>query len=198
MNKFLILFLFAINIGCNAQVNKNDSSKISAMEKFDKMKFDKNQIDGEYNFNLPDGTKVRQLKFNSEIYVVNISYPDSPRETQKEYYVSTLNLKRQGDYFYGFEIGVWKDYNESGEVVKETDFDKPYAFSVEDLIKKMKKTGVDLSVKEFGIKVSRNNNKTPIYIVSYPEIKGSSTVIVLMISGVDGEIVYKTQERIEE
>lgn len=58
---------------------------------------------------------------------------------------SLLQLK--GQTFYNFPIGVWKEYDENGKLIKETNWDKNYPFKVEDLCKLIKEEyGVDLMV----------------------------------------------------
>ena len=52
------------------------------------------------------------------------------------------NLRRSLDYFDRFVIGKEYNYDSLGHVTKTIDHDKPYKFSLDDLIKKMKGMGV--------------------------------------------------------
>ena len=197
--KILILTLFIVSLSgqvlAKTQASKKNSEKI--MEIFNKERFEKNMKDGEYNFKMPNGMVVRQVKFGTDTYVEYTKYPHSAKEILKEYDAHSLNLKTQGETFHGFKIGIWTEYGKHGEVTTKINADGPYQFSIDDLVKKMQEIGVDIMREEAHLQVSRSTNPSPVYNVSYPLSPKSHTVNVLIIDGRNGEILNKSQVTVE-
>lgn len=160
MLRFIISAALFIHItGCKSQIQNNSNVKNDTMEFFNIRNFQENQIGNEYNFTLEDGTKIRQIDFGN-YYAEDIKYTDSPYEIRKAYYKNNGFLWVKGKKFYGFEIGIWREYNPAGELTKETDYNKPYKFSVEDLIKKMKdEYHIDILHNSLHIYISRYTNE---------------------------------------
>lgn len=163
------------------------------MEIFDEVKFNKNKIDGHYDFVLKDGTKVSQWETPPHYYVEQIEKVNSPYKTYKEFYYTTKYLKTGGEIFYNFPVGVWREYSEDGKILKEWDEEKPYQFSIDELSIKMKGMGVDIMRKQFAVVVTRTTNPTPAYTVSYP-ISPTNTddLNIVIIDGVNGNVIAKT------
>ena len=191
-----IVFIFLIStISCKGQLkNKTNTNTYSSMEKFDIARFQKNKVNGEYNYVLKDGMEVREIEnLDSQDYTVEIRNPLRPNVTLKLFYMKSGNLKATGEKFYSFPIGTWQYFSENGTLTKETNWDSSYQFTLEDLNKKMLKTGIDIYKVKAGINVHRASVGAPLYIVSYP-INPSNPydVYELRIDGITGETKEKT------
>ncbi len=96
---------------------------------------------------------------DSGVYVEIMDMDNSYKKIVKEdkmsvfsfrsvFFKQTLRLKSSGQYFYENPIGIWKAYDENGNVVKTIDFDSQYSISINDLCKIIfNKYHVDLTVK---------------------------------------------------
>ncbi|WP_165605766.1 hypothetical protein [Flavivirga aquatica] len=52
-------------------------------------------------------------------------------------------MKLTGEFFPNdFEKGIWKEYDEEGNLIKETDYDAPYKYTWEDILSFIKKRGI--------------------------------------------------------
>lgn len=193
--KFLYIFLIILN-SCSGQKNQkitdtNASKEI--MEKFDKEQFDSNKVDGEYTFTLKDSSTVRQMENIARLeYVEEIMEYKTPFSKVKVYFMNSGNLKISGERFYETEIGIWKYYDETGKLIKQTDWDAAFKFTLEDLGKKMKAMNVDIFKNEKFVSVDKENEDRPLYIVMYPVGPESPyKVYTLTIDGVDGKTIDK-------
>jgi hypothetical protein len=199
--KLIIVYTLLISLCCcEANIRKESAIKQenqtikqdTTMERFDKIKFDANKVDGEYNFTLQNGLQVRQLKFGEDSYVEYSKYAGATKEMLKEYFASTLFLKTKGETFYGSRIGTWQEYDESGKLLKETDYDKPYKYSIAELNEDMKKMGLEIMKQHDDVTVSRNDEPEPQYIVSYPVTERPYELNILLIDGNTGKIIKKS------
>ena len=88
------------------------------------------------------------------------------------YFKKTLMLKSEVKTFYGVPIGLHKEYDENGQIVKTTNCDSLNHFSVSDLVKAMKKRfNIDLLKLNRRTYISRNVNsdyRRPVYHIRYP------------------------------
>ena len=65
----------------------------------------------------------------------HIYYPNSYFRVFRHYYPNG-NIKEKGlTYVQGFDKGVWYKFDETGKLIKETDYDKPFEFTFEDILK---------------------------------------------------------------
>ena len=98
------------------------------------------------------------VKFNN----VNTVFSKSLKNRINEYFIENSKKKTGGgrlkikgqifDNYSHFNIGKWIEYDENGKTFKETDWDKNYAFSVEDLSNLIK--------EEYGIDLMKKTNPT--------------------------------------
>ncbi|WP_459926428.1 hypothetical protein [Flavobacterium covae] len=210
----LILSLSMIN--CKGQEIKNtiniNTLKKDTMEYFSEEKYKDWKLDKENSFT----TDKRYIKENiwvriiisNEGYREEIEQLNSPYETIKIYH-KNLSLRINGSNFYGFSVGIDKEYDENGKLIKETDNDKNYPFKVEDLCKLIKEEyDVDLMVKanpnkeELQYRVSRSYDPSTLkhlYLVSFtygnsdiePGDKILPPIKVVYIDGSNGKILYE-------
>ena len=136
---FLSILIFAF-ISCKSQA-VNFKLKQDTIEHLDLKHFKKG------NYTNERGDFVQQFTGSGNIdYVVNITSKNSPVTFIKVFYESTKSLKVTGQRFYDFVYGEWKEYSEQGKLIKDTDHDKNYKFSIHDLQK--------LIIQEYGVDIN--------------------------------------------
>ena len=196
-----IAFIFLIStISCRGQLkNKSitNTNTYGSMEKFDIARFKKNNVRGEFSYVLKDGNEVREIEnVNSQDYTVETKSPLKPNVSLKLFYMQSGNLKATGEKFYAFPIGTWQYFSETGALTKETNWDSSYQFTLEDLSKKMLKSGIDIYKVTPGVSVHRASIGAPLYIVSYPiNPENPYDVYELRIDGITGETKEKTVQQ---
>ncbi len=165
------------------------------MKKFDISVFEKNKIEGEYRFTLSDGSEVRQIDAiaSDRRYQEEIKRTGSPITNIAVYFADSGNMNVTGQMYYECEVGIWRFYDEKGDMIEEKNWDASYVFTIEDLEKKMLEMGVTLLRNILGASVVRNDIEKPLYIVSYPTNVGTpSSLNVFTVDGASGEILSKT------
>ena len=184
----LLLYTLIIMIGCKAQNNNK------RMETFDKIQFDKNKVNGEYNFVLNDGKLVRQMENPKRgEYTEVISDPAKPYSTVNVFFMASGRLKIKGFKFYDMPIHTWKYYDENGGQVKETNWDTPFKLSIDEVARIMKAMNVDIMNRHNGVEVDRMDDPHPKYVVAYPVGKERPYDInSVYIDGITGKILEKT------
>lgn len=207
-NNLAIFILCAILFSCNAQERKgeknknesvitNNTSKM-ATEKFDIEKFAKNKINGEYIFELEDGTEVRQ--FGGDNNYVEYKYPPAPNliATYKEFYYPSGKLKTIKKIFPNNFIRLSMEYNEEGKLIKQTDYDEPFKFSFEELQGLLKKRKEQIDLLDQNTLIGRaidgtdwkgKTDKGPTWYISWKEIPMRRET--LKINGITGELIEK-------
>lgn len=187
---FFLIGIFLLPITSGAQTKKdyvNHSKERSKMKSFNRSEFNRHKKNGRHVFKLEDSSTVTQIE-STDIFAENVMMPNKLTEHRKTFY-KTGQLKAEGTYFYGFPVGVGKQYDERGNVVKTIDWDRPFKFSIDDLSEKMKKLGIDIQQPGTGIRVHRTQNPKPTYQVSCP-VDGSLYVTkVFVVDGITGEIL---------
>lgn len=148
MYKIIIILLFFSLNSCNGQESEKTESKRKTeskkkeftMERFDIDKFNRNQQNNVWTYIDEDGNSVRATKNESMVfenneyttktkmdgYTIEVKTKKSPFNINKNFHANGF-LKMIGTSFHnGFLKGIWKEYNEKGEFIKEVDYDIPY------------------------------------------------------------------------
>ncbi|WP_428231614.1 hypothetical protein [Flavobacterium sp.] len=131
------------------------------MRKFDLEAFKNHKKDNtnhcRYNTINAQGDNVEiYLIEHNDCYQESIIYLNTPIKKRYKYDKKTLNLTKEIESFYDCVIGFQREYNEQQELIKEINHDKPYPFSWQDLVQKMKhEYGINLMDEKDQI---RNNN----------------------------------------
>ena len=192
----IVVGLFCSLTACESQSTTSKPTQVTttAMEKFDLKTYQEKNIDGQYEFTTDDGTYYQQWENAPHSYSQRCAKANSVFETYKEYDHKTLVLIKSGEEFYGFPVGVWKTFTENGTLMNESDEDKPYAFSIYDLAKKMKGYQIDIMSRVSQASVSRSTNPEPQYVVSWPENPESPYERkVVVVDAVKGETIVEKQ-----
>jgi hypothetical protein len=192
-----ILLLMICN-GCKAQNNIKNTTK---MKTFDIATFEKNKIGNEYFFITKDSTVVKQSDDDYEYYET-VKSKESFFQIINRYYKSG-KIKLEGQIFQNFfQKGVWKEYDEEGKLLKETDYDKPYKFTWEDILKYIKKRKLDMNA--YGFEVTRSfgfdtenigkETEKPFWAITYNKSEENMLLGVVIMDGITGEIIKEYTE----
>lgn len=106
-------------------------------EKFDLSIFKNSKLEDDVlRENLKDGSYVEYHRSRESRGIVNT--PKNSYFTITKNFYKSGNIKLKGLYLNvawgGFKKGIWYEFNEKGELIKEIDYDKPYHFSFEDIL----------------------------------------------------------------
>ncbi len=150
MKSLLLITLTILFTSCKAQ-------KITTMKKFDIETFNRNKTHLNRHIDtLNNGTIIKQSE-SSDFY-------DEIIKTEKSYfhkinrYYKNGNLKLTGEYLYNsYKKGIWKEYNEDGKLIKETDYDKGFNYTWQDLLKVLEEREVDIKDKHTYIQKEEGN-----------------------------------------
>ncbi|KIC02811.1 hypothetical protein OA88_06715 [Flavobacterium sp. JRM] len=110
---------------------------------------------------------------HTDSYQQTVTYLNTPIKKRHLYDKKTLNVTKEIESFYDCIIGFRREFNEKGELIKEINNDKPFKFSWQDLVKKMKQEyAIDLMNENDQIKtnnyvssVSRNSQVMKYFII---------------------------------
>ncbi|QKX07086.1 hypothetical protein HN014_19925 [Aquimarina sp. TRL1] len=166
------------------------------MKTFDIEAYNKKKKNPGYDgYYLKDSTYIRQFDAGGDgIYMNYIEVITHPTNFFQEYRVFHHNGKIKIDglkFFNDFEKGIWKEYDEQGNLVKETDYDAPYKFTWEDVLKLIKERKLDMTGNNF--EVGRNIvDKRPVWSIIF-NIKNSDKLGVIGIYGDTGEIFQESE-----
>ena len=195
MNKIKHLILLLTIISCNSQIQKNKNIKIKDMITKDFERFDFNEL--LQNGKTTKGGREKGLyeslshtKKNGELtiylYGIKNEYYSSRQYSYNNHYVivKIYNgegiIKEKGICFNSLgetRLGVWYEYDENGHLIKETNYDKNYKFSFNQVLdfcmsKKMILEKGDIPKTEGGFhtKIRRYSlENKPVWIIEYQD-----------------------------
>ena len=166
MVKFIILIMSMLLTACVAPTPKKNASKKSNqmvyLEKLDTADANKRILEyrKKEEAEFPDEQFMGPASYceytDSVGYVVYIGKNDDgylKMKRRKEslfgeyrYYFLNGNLKESGEYYFqDFHCGIWKEYDEKGNLLKETDMDKPSKkYSWQNILAFAKKRNINL------------------------------------------------------
>ncbi len=190
---FLLMFV----TGCIAQ---NPAQKTTKVKTFDIETFEKNKNHlNEYIFIDNDSTVTIQSDDDYEYYET-INPKESFFQSINRYYKNG-NIKLEGKIFRRFfQKGIWKEYDEQGHLIKETDYDAPYTFTWEDILKLVKDRKLDMDA--YGFEVSRSfgfgrqeeTTEEPFWAITHNISEEDMLLGVIIIDGVTGKIIKEYNE----
>ncbi len=180
--KYILIFMLFTN--CKAQ---NKTKSVTKMKTFDIETFEKNKNSlNEYIFTVKDSTIIEQGQWHSG-YEETIKYKESYIQTYNKYY-NNGKLKLTGNFYpENFNKGIWKEYDENGNLIKETDYDAPYKFTWEDIIAFIKKRKIKMD-NEY-LRITRDVvESTPFWGITY-EKEDKTGLIHIGLNAYNGNIV---------
>ena len=131
---------------CKAQTNNNNLMQ-KKIEVFDIKGYYERSKEPEYEgYYKEDNTYVRQFGDSLSGFV---EYETSPSleevfQIYRRFYPNGSLMLKGLNFPNDFEKGIWKEYDEQGNLIKETDYDKGFDYTWEDLLKLLKKREVDI------------------------------------------------------
>ncbi|MCO7185771.1 hypothetical protein NH341_10055 [Tenacibaculum sp. XPcli2-G] len=160
------------------------------MKKFDIESFNKHKdsIRNEYNRILDDGTTIRQWESTNE-YIEITKSKNSYFEESRSFYKNG-NLKMYVERFPNQFLKYLIEYNENGKIIEETDYDKDFDYTWEDLLKLLKKRKVDILGRYTTIRKEEGN-----WRFSYVE---GIYIYDVIIDGKTGKILQDAKNEFEE
>lgn len=186
------LLIITLITSCKAQ---NNNKKQNTMKTFDIETFNKNKTQTEYNFITKDSTVIEQDEDYDEYYET-IKPKNSYFQTINRYYKSG-KLKSTVERFpNNFLAGILKKYDQQGTLIKETDYDKPFKFTFDDILKFIKKRGIDMKAHDFILSRGKINGKLSWDITWEKEDK--TGLRRAWIDGVTGKITKEFDENYPE
>ena len=197
MKKYIFLLILVITVSCNAQKNLLMLPEIdNKFEKFDSIKLNnsfKESLDVFRGF-LSNGNYIEITISKTGKYYLE-TFKDSYYMISKSFY-SNGNIKRKGIGFNGdaFQKGIWYEFDENGNLIKETDYDRPYKFKFEDILQFCEKhkikidKGPILQSTGWHNKIFREiKNNQPMWKIEY--LKKSDLVEIIKLDGATGKIL---------
>jgi len=195
-NQIFIVITFFCFANCKSlkSINKVNDTPYPSIKTFDIDKFNqfKDEI-GVANYTYDDGSHIEASKTGDQYSVIRTT-TGSPYSAQYAYHLN-LTLKTAGQLFYRIWYGSSYLYDEQGKLIKQTDEDQRYKFSLDDLVNKLlNKYKIDLMKPKEGMVVRRylNNSLLPEYEIRYPSISDPNKIRRLVIDGNNGHIILDT------
>ncbi|OXA90471.1 hypothetical protein [Flavobacterium hercynium] len=207
MKKVLFLLFIITTYSCNSQIKatskktKNNQNK-NEVRYFNIEQYKDWEIDNRYSqaeddkFLKKDSERVQIWSHKGKIQIERSSVINPYRRTYV-YDKKTGILRVFVMEFYQISIGIEKTYDEKGVHLYEIDNDKPYKFSLQQLIEKVKKEyDIDLEDRRQNAVADRwleGDAQKPYYEV-YMRSKKSPNYEMdcIIIDGTTGEILFKT------
>lgn len=216
MKKILYISFLLLITSCNSQ-DKKDNDKIidkpqpvkhtvmntdydykklisSRIEYFDIKKFYQNNEDGlGKNYEIENGTSIEESAGDEGgWFMSNSTFKNSLYTVHKEFNSKGI-IAKKGIKFknYGCELGIWYEFDDLGNLIKETDTDKNYKITFPDIVKYCIENNIDLKDEYTMINRGMNSNTKKNsweieYRGSYNNKFGSN--IIIEIDGTTGEI----------
>ncbi len=182
------LLIITLITSCKAQ---NNNLKQDTMKTFDIETFEKNKIGNEYNTILKDSTVVKQRKMQFDYYEI-IKPKNSYFQTRNRYYSNGKLKSTVQDFPNDFLAGVMKEYDQQGNLIKETDYDKPYKFTFKDVLKVIKKRGIDMNGYYFELGRNVVDGK-PVWSIIW-EKEDKSSLQIIGINGITGKVFLENDK----
>ena len=189
MVKFFLLFISMFLIACVAPTPKKNISKKSNqmvyLEKLDTLDANKKILEyrKKEEAEFPDEQFMDPASYceytDSMGYTISITKTVNGYVTTKQkkyslfgeyrYYFLNGNLKESGEYYFqDFHCGIWKEYDEKGNLLKETDMDKPYKkYSWQNILAFAKKRNIDLYDDQTFVDRDINESNIPYWNISW-------------------------------
>ncbi|MFL0123437.1 hypothetical protein V2590_02015 [Tenacibaculum maritimum] len=181
---FKLIYIIIILIGINKSIAQQKTKR-----QFDIPTFEKNKKNGEYRYK-EKGNIVEQHEANG-VYWETIRQEEAIFEYFYEYYKKNGKLKRAVKRFIKiFPIGILRNYDEQGNLIREENLDTPFTYSWKDITAYLAKHGVkDLKKQVIGISRWHHQEKatwTLEFNGIYNSTKGR---FVITLNGKTGEVL---------
>ena len=184
-----ILILCILSYQCYGQ---GSSQANIEKEKFDITRFQTLKSKGLERDTLKDGSIITYGEFSGGYYTV-LRKSNSHYEVSKQYFSDNLSLNIERHFFIRMLIGIELVYNHYGELINQTDYDAPFKFKLDELIKKIKNIyKIDLyNDQKATVTRDSSNPKSPYYqvYISSEGVNGYESIREITINGITGDII---------
>ena len=210
MVKFFLLFISMFLTACVAPTPKKNASKRSNqmvyLEKLDTVDANKRILE----YRKMEEEKFPDIQFmgpatdcrysDSVGYVVYIGKNDDGYLKMRRrkgsmfgeyrYYFLNGNLKESGEYYFqDFHCGIWREYDEKGNLLKETDMDKLYQkYSWQNILAFAKKRNIDLYDDQTFVDRYINESNIPYWNITWKD-KTEVYFHVVTIDARNGDVI---------
>ena len=178
--KTVIIIAIICILGCNDKKTNNlEKLNSTAMEKFDVKTFNDKKSNNAYEYMVND--TIIKLYEEDECFKKELSANGNHFKHTFSYDKTTNSLVSEFSYFYSMPIGVFREYDKKGNLIKWKNYDEIFDFTVKDLIIVLKKDlKIDLTNdidKQYeSLSISRDSDKC-VYYISMPTKEGSIRLI---------------------
>jgi hypothetical protein len=143
MIKYLILIMVLLNTStCKPQEKKQDSIQKKYIMNEADTKLLESLIGNPFGdvVKLSNGNEMQYFDAKDKVnYVFRIKDKITPITYIKGYYLKTKTIHLEYQDFYSRGFGMEREYDESGKLISEKDFEKDYKFSIENVCELIKK-----------------------------------------------------------
>jgi hypothetical protein len=143
MRYYLYILVILTITSCKSQTTnqiKKDTMKTFDIETFNK---NKNRLN-EYDFTLKNETKVSQWLGGAEEYIEIIKPIDSYFNTFNRYYLNGKLKSTVQRFPNSFLAGTMKEYDQFGNLLNKTNYDKHFKFTWKDILKWMQENKITI------------------------------------------------------
>lgn len=195
MKKYIFLLILVIVTSCNAQNKSLMTPEIdNKFERFDSIRFN---LSTKENPNIlrdfqPNGNYIEMSVSKSGKYYLEY-YKDSYFMISKSYHLNG-NIKKKGIAFNDFfSKGIWYEFDEEGKLIKEIDYDEPFKFTFEDVLKFCEKQNIKIekgpiSQNGWHNLISREiENGKPVWKIEY--LKKTNLIEIIKLDGITGKVL---------
>lgn len=140
MKKIIILVLLNAVFACHSQKINNMNLVNSNTEKYHEILFNKiTQQNDVVKRGFLENNNYFEIYFNSKNIKITLETPQNIYfSIYKEYFNNNLKLKglrfNNNNDRSPLKKGIWYEFDESGKLIKETNYDEPYKFNFEDIL----------------------------------------------------------------
>ena len=198
MKKYIVFLILIMITSCNAQNKSLMIPEIdNKFEIFDNFKYNnfKNNTSNTASIKLENGAYIEMIKVKSgsAYYETN---SESYFKITKDYYPNGIIKSKGISANIGtFQKGIWYEFDEEGKLIKEIDYDKPFKFTFEDILKFCEKENIEIKkgpILQNGWhnRIFRSvENAQPIWSIEH--LKKRDLVEIIKLDGINGKILGK-------
>ncbi|REC46837.1 toxin-antitoxin system YwqK family antitoxin [Chryseobacterium pennipullorum] len=200
MKKILFFLSLIIVVSCKSQNKKNRLPTVDhKFEVFDLNKYNSKMNDSRVlREKQNDGGYIEMDKDNTYCWFGYTPY-NSLFTITKVYYPNG-NIKSKGltNNTGGIQLNIWYEFDENGKLIKEIDYDKPYKFTFEDILKFCEKEGIPLTkgpvLQSTGFHTTitrRIEKEKPVWAIEWR--KKSNVLETITLDGMTGKVISRIE-----